>query len=160
MTKPQADTTDREAAGGTGWVTARVGRHGLRTGIETRTHALTADEPTGLGGTDAGPTPYEYLLIALSGCTAMTLRMYADRRGWPLESAEVSLRTSRSHEMDCENCATQEVGVTQIERRVELTGPLDEEQHRRLMQVADRCPVKQTLERGITVVSSRAPLTA
>jgi putative redox protein len=136
------------------WVTAQTGASGFRTSIATRSHAYDADEPVALGGTDAGPTPYEYLLGALAGCTAMTLRMYADRKKWPLERAEVRLRTARSHEVDCEHCETDPVGITRIEREIDLVGPLSEEQRARLMQIADRCPVKQTLERGVRVVNA------
>ena len=133
------------------WVTSRVGPSGFRTEVEARTHALVTDEPVSLGGTDAGPTPYELLLGAIGGCTAITLRMYADRKGWPLEGVVVRLRTARSHERDCEQCETEKVGIGNMEREVELAGPLSEEQRRRLLQIADRCPVKQTLERGIVV---------
>ena len=136
------------------WVTAQAGSGGFRTAITTRSHTFDADEPLALGGTDAGPTPYEYLLGALAGCTAMTLRIYADRKKWPLESAEVRLRTARSHEVDCEHCETDPVGITRIERQIELFGPLTDEQRDRLMQIADRCPVKQTLERGVRVVNA------
>jgi putative redox protein len=139
-------------AGGV-WVTARAGAAGYRTEVRVRSHALVADEPESVGGGDAGPTPYEYLLGALGGCMAMTLRMYADRKGWPLEGAEVRLRTAPSHLRDCEQCEREDVGVTRIERQVELAGPLTEEQRRRLMQIADRCPVKQTLERGLRIAS-------
>ena len=83
----------------------------------------------------------------------MTLRVYADRKKWPLEGATVELRSARSHEKDCENCATEKVGIGTIERRVTLDGPLSDEQKARLLEIADRCPVKQTLERGIHVVA-------
>jgi putative redox protein len=133
------------------WVTARAGSTGFRVDLNARTHAMVADEPRLLGGTDAGPTPYEILLGALGSCTAMTLRMYADRKGWPLEEAVVFLRQGRRHEPDCESCATERVGVERIDRRIELSGPLSDEQRARLMAIADRCPVKQTLERGMTI---------
>ena len=84
----------------------------------------------------------------------MTLRMYADRKKWPLEGVVVQLRTARTHERDCENCEKEKVGVGRIERRVELSGALSDEQRQRLMEIADRCPVKQSLERGIQVVSA------
>jgi uncharacterized OsmC-like protein len=136
------------------WVIARAGPSGFRTELEARTHGLIADEPESLGGTNRGPTPYEYLLSALGGCMAMTLRMYADRKAWPLEGVEVRLRTARSHEKDCEDCEKNEVGITNIERTIELTGTLTGEQRKRLFEIADRCPVKQTLERGIKVVDA------
>lgn len=147
MTVPLAPPTDANQ-----WVRARVGAAGFRVDINARTHHLVADEPRALGGSDAGPTPYELMLAALAGCTAMTVRMYAERKGWPLEEAVVWLRQARAHEPDCEQCATQKVGMGNIERRVDLLGPLSEEQRVRLLEIADRCPVKQTLERGITVV--------
>jgi putative redox protein len=146
MTVPLASPTDANQ-----WVRARIGASGYRVDVNTRKHHFHADEPRPLGGTDAGPTPYELLLASLAGCTAMTLRMYADRKGWPLEAAVIWLRQARSHELDCENCATEPVGMGVIERRVELVGPLSDEQRARLLQIADRCPVKQTLERGIRI---------
>src|SRR4051794_10512174 len=86
------------------WVTCHVGQTGFRTEIIARSHRLTGDEPADVGGADAGPTPYEFLLMALGGCTAMTLRIYADRKGWPLQQATVSVRQARAHEPDCEIC--------------------------------------------------------
>lgn len=136
---------------GGSWVTTRVGRSGFHAEVSARSHALMADEPVSFGGTDTGPTPYEYLLAAIGSCTAMTLRLYADRKSWPLESAEVSLRQSRPHEADCEKCATEEVGISRVERKIHMTGPLTDDQRKRLLEIADRCPVKQTLARGIRV---------
>ena len=133
------------------WITAHVGASGFRTDISAGLHTLVADEPRALGGTGMGPTPYELLLAALSSCMAMTLRMYADRKGWPLESVRVRLRTERAHEKDCEDCAESEVGIPRVARRIELEGPLTDEQRARLHQIADRCPVKQTLAKGILV---------
>jgi putative redox protein len=140
---------DREDGGA--WVTARAGAEGFQTELAARAHLAVADEPTSFGGTDAGPTPYEYLLMAISSCTAMTVRMYASRKGWPLESATVSVRQARSHEPDCEQCATEKVGMARVERRVGLRGPLTDEQRARLLDIANRCPIKQTLERGVQV---------
>jgi putative redox protein len=149
MTEPSS-AVPLETDGGR-WVSTKVGGPGYRADVTARAHNFVIDEPTALGGTDAGPTPYEYLLGALSGCTAMTLRLYANRKGWPLESVEVKMRTSRSHEVDCENCEKTAVGITRIERTVDMQGPLTDEQKQRLLEIADRCPVKQTLERGIKV---------
>ena len=151
MTSTKSETVNHD---GDGWVSAHVGASGFRAEVRARAHVLTADEPANLGGTDAGPTPYELLLGALSSCTAMTLRIYADRKRWPLESAVVQLRAARSHEIDCEHCETEPVGIGRIERRVELAGPLTDEQRTRLLEIADRCPVKQTLERGMKIVSA------
>lgn len=133
-------------------VEVRVGRSGFRAEISARGHALVADEPLTFGGTDEGPTPYDYLTAALGACTAMTIRIYADRRGWPLEGVTVRLMHSRVHEKDCERCDAQVVGIDQISRRIELLGELTDEQRAGLLRVADRCPVGQTLARGIRVV--------
>ncbi|MDB4883631.1 MAG: osmotically inducible protein [Gemmatimonadetes bacterium] len=147
VASPAADTVTDDFE----WITAHVGASGFRTDISAGPHAITADEPVALGGTGLGPTPYELLLAALSGCMAMTLRMYADRKGWPLQSVRVHLRTARAHEKDCEECETEAVGIPHIARRIDLEGPLTDEQRKRLLQMADRCPVKQTLERGLKV---------
>lgn len=151
-------TADDGAAGasvaeGGRWVTTQIGRDRFGTTVEARTHTFQLDEPRDVGGTDTGPTPYEALLSALGACTVITLRMYADRKGWPLESARVRLRTASAHEPDCEVCETDEVGPHDVEREIELAGPLTDEQRERLLLVADRCPVKQTLERGVRVVA-------
>lgn len=135
------------------WVTTRIDRSRFRARVEARAHTFYLDEPADVGGTDAGPTPYEAILGALGSCTAITLRMYADRKRWPLESVEVRMRQSHAHEPDCEACETDDVGPHRVEREIDLEGDLTPEQRERLLLVADRCPVKQTLERGIEVVS-------
>lgn len=140
-----------------GWVHSRIGPTAFRTEVRARNHAFTIDEPRAVGGTDAGATPYEYLLAALGGCTAMTLRMYANRKGWPLEGIEVGLRSARSHASDCVDCDTHDVGISHLERTIALDGPLSDEQRARLLQIADRCPVKQTLERGFRVHTVERP---
>ena len=118
---------------------------GLRTEVEAGGYELVADEPTSLGGTDAGPTPYDYLLAGLGSCTAMTLRIYADRKGWPLESVTVRLSQDRIHATDCEECETEEGRVDRIVREIELVGHLEEVLRCRLMVIAELCPVHRTL---------------
>ena len=145
VVSPTAVTDERE------WISASVGPTGYRAEITAGPHHFFADEPVALGGTGTGPTPYEILLGALGSCMAMTLRMYADRKRWPLHGATIYLRTERAHQQDCEHCDTEEVGLPRIARRIELAGPLSDEQRKRLLQIADRCPVKQTLERGLRV---------
>jgi uncharacterized OsmC-like protein len=142
--EPTADPDDS-------WIVARTAGDAYRTDLEINGYTLIADEPTNVGGTGLGPTPYEFLLAALGSCTAMTLRMYADRKRWPLESVVVRLRDTPPHMKDCENCATSAVGLRTIDRIVELNGPLAPEQRARLLEIADRCPVKQTLSRGIQI---------
>jgi putative redox protein len=134
-------------------VTVRVGPRGYRAEISAGNHTLIADEPATLGGTNEGPTPYDYIAAALGACTAMTIRMYADRRGWPLDDVTVRLVHSRTHQKDCTQCDTRPVGIDQFARSIELSGDLTEEQRAGLIRVADRCPVGQTLERGLRIVS-------
>lgn len=121
--------------------------------ISAGQHRLIADEPRPVGD-DAGPTPYDLLLAALGACTSMTVRMYADRKGWPLEQVRVTLRHSRIHAEDCTHCETTKGWIDHIDKDIELVGELDDIQHQRLLQIAERCPVQQTLTSEIEVVSS------
>ena len=133
-------------------VVVRNAAGGYRTEVAAAGHTLVADEPPSVGGTDAGPSPYDFLLGAIGACTAMTVRMYAGRKGWPLEDVTVRLRQGHDYAQDCADCATQAVAIPRIDREVELSGPLTDEQRERLMYIASRCPVGQTLEKGIHVV--------
>ncbi|HYN22220.1 MAG TPA: alpha/beta fold hydrolase [Thermoanaerobaculia bacterium] len=119
--------------------------------IRARKHRLTADEPLEQGGTDTGPNPYELLLAALGACTSMTLRIYANYKKLPLERVRVTLEHSKIHALDCAACETKEGKLDQIERVIELIGPLTEEQRTRLLEIANRCPVHRTLEAEIHV---------
>ena len=114
-------------------------------------HRLTADEPVSAGGGDAGPDPYDYLLASLGVCTSMTVGLYARRKGFPLENVTVSLRHSRIYAKDCEECETKDGMLDRIEVEVELTGSLSEEQRRKLMEIAAKCPVHRTLTSEINI---------
>ncbi len=137
-------------------VIVRGGESGFVTEIMASGHVLQADEPLSAGGTDTGPNPYDLLLASLGACTSMTLRMFADRRGWPLAGVTVRLWHSRTYDTDCEGCVDKPVGIDQIAREIELAGPLSEEQQEALIQIADRCPIGQTLSRGVRVLPARA----
>ncbi|MHA1154094.1 MAG: bifunctional alpha/beta hydrolase/OsmC family protein, partial [Alphaproteobacteria bacterium] len=104
-------------------------------------HRFTADEPTDHGGDDSGPTPYDLLLWGLGACTAMTLRIYAERKGWPLDRVEVRLRHEKIHARDCADCETREGRIDRIDRRLTLLGPLDAKQREKLLEISDKCPV-------------------
>jgi putative redox protein len=127
------------------------GGGGLRKEIVIGDRTLVADEPTELGGTDEGPTPYELLLGALGACTAMTVTMYARRKGWPLTGVTVELENDRIHASDCEKCETQEGYLDRIHVRIGVDGPLHEEQRARLEEIARKCPVHKTLTSELRV---------
>jgi uncharacterized OsmC-like protein/alpha/beta superfamily hydrolase len=132
-------------------VITRIGKSGLVTDILANSHRLVADEPISSGGSNLGPTPYDYLMAGLGACTAMTLRLYADRKEWPLDSVTVRLSHQKIHAADCETCETQEGRLDQIERHIELAGALDDQQKERLLQIANRCPVHRTLKSEIAI---------
>lgn len=123
--------------------TAHIGRDTYRTEIDVSGHKLVADEPPALGGANAGPAPYDLILAGLGACTAITLRMYADRKGWPLDSVDVGLRTVRDGE------------TLRIERVLTLAG-LDDEQRARLADIAERTPVTLTLKGGLPIHTTLA----
>ncbi len=114
-------------------------------------HVLAADEPVAGGGTDTGPGPYDYLQAALGACTAMTLRLYARQKNWPLQRVRVWLKHDKIHAADCADCETREGKVDRIDRQLVLEGPLSDEQRQRLLQIADRCPVHRTLTSEVSI---------
>ena len=135
-----------------GQVVTRTGAS-YQTEIAAGRHSLVSDEPEDVGGDDAGPTPYDLLLSALGACTGMTLRMYADRKDWPLEDVAVHLTHEKIHAADCEHCETNNGKIDRIEREVEVEGDLSEEQRDRLLEIANKCPVHRTLHSEIDVQS-------
>jgi putative redox protein len=134
-----------------GDVRTETGERGFASYVTAGGHALRADEPVAAGGTDSGPGPYDLLLAALGTCTGMTLRLYADRKGWPLERVEVKLHHDRIHAADCADCETRVGLVDRIEREITLHGPLDGDQRARLLEIADKCPVHRTLTSEIRI---------
>lgn len=125
--------------------------------IETGGHVLAADESLAAGGADSGPDPYALLLAALGACTSITLRMYADRKGWPLTGVTVRLFQEKIYARDCVECETRDDSrIDRIEREIELSGPLSEEQRRRMLEIADRCPVHRTLMNPKQIVTRLA----
>ncbi len=150
-------TPDQEAPLQNGVVeVSETGAGNFANQVRAGRHLLLADEPRRLGGTDTGPTPYDYLLAGLGACTTMTLRMYAQRKKFPLDKVSVRLSHERVHAEDCTDCATGEGQVAEIQRVIRLQGDLSVDQRDRLLEIADRCPVHRTLEHEIKVRSRLA----
>ncbi len=133
-------------------VSVEIGSSGYTSAITAGEHLFQADEPKHAGGADLGPSPYDLLLASLGTCTAMTLRMYADHKKWPLIGVVVRLSHSRQHARDCEDCDGTDGHITRIARTVELLGDeLDDAKRVRLMEIADKCPVHKTLAGEIRI---------
>ncbi|MEO8070588.1 MAG: OsmC family protein [Acidobacteriota bacterium] len=124
---------------------------GLAQQIAAGRHIITADEPVTRGGSDTGPSPYQLLLAALGACTSMTLTMYAERKGWPLERVTVSLGHAKVYADDCAQCESEGSRIDRVEREIELDGDLSDEQRQRLLEIADRCPVHRTLQATVDI---------
>lgn len=133
-------------------VSVDTGRAKYLQDVSIGPHAFQVDEPSGAGGTDAGPSPYELLLAALGSCTSITVQMYAERRHWPLQAVHVRLSHARNHADDCAHCDVKPAKLDQIELEISLTGALSDEQRHRLLDVARHCPVHRTLASGLQVV--------
>lgn len=128
---------------------------GFTTSLRARGFGLLADEPASVGGGQLGPTPYDFLNLALASCTAMTLRMFADRKKWPLEEVHVVVTHDRVHAADCEDCEHTEGHIDVLTRTLEMAGDLDDGQRNELQRIADRCPVHKTLEGQLEVRTNR-----
>jgi uncharacterized OsmC-like protein len=119
-------------------------------------HRMLADEPVAAGGEDTGPGPYDFVLAGLGACTSMTMRMYADRKSLPLERVTVTLKHSKIYAEDCAECETKVGMLDQIDRVIAIEGALDAEQRKKLMEIADKCPVHRTLTSEIHIVTRAA----
>lgn len=121
------------------------------TDIKSGGHGLTADEPTNLGGSNLGPTPYGLLMSALGACTSITLRMYADRKGWDVKEINVYINQEKRHAKDCADCTGHSQKIDYIERFIEVVGGISPEQEQRLLEIAEHCPVHRTLQGQVHV---------
>jgi putative redox protein len=119
-------------------------------------HRLLADEPVAAGGEDSGPGPYDFLLAGLGACTSMTMRLYADRKSLPLDRVTVTLNHGKIHAEDCAECETKAGMIDRIERVIAMDGALDDEQRKKLMEIADKCPVHRTLTSEIQILTTAA----
>jgi len=131
-------------------VVVQLGEQKYTTRVRSGKHAWLADEPKSVGGQDMGPGPYELLLSSLGACTAMTLRMYADRKKWDLREIRVHLSHVKTHADDCADSENKSSKIDHIRRSIEVEGELDDDQRRRLLEIADRCPVHRTISGEIS----------
>ena len=137
-------------------VQVKIGHNGYTTEITVGKHNLLADEPKEVGGNDLGPNPYSLLLSSLGSCTALTIKMYANRKEWKLEEVLVSLSHSKEYAKDCDDCEQSNAKIDFIEREIELIGDLDDTQKARLMDIANKCPVHKTLLGKIEIETTLA----
>ncbi len=126
-------------------------KKGYTTQLKIGNHYMTADEPKQVGGNDFGPSPYEFVSAGLATCTAMTLKMYANRKAWELDNVEVHTNFNKVHAQDCENCESDTAKIDTFERTIKIEGNLSEEQRARLLEIANKCPVHKTLHSKIDV---------
>ena len=121
------------------------------TQIQTGRHMLIGDEPEEVGGEDLGPSPYQLLTSALGACTAMTMRMYADRKGWDINQIRVHLNHEKKHSDDCVDCEKSTSKIDHFERLIEIDSQLEDSQITRLLEIANKCPVHRTLEGEVKI---------
>jgi len=125
--------------------------HRFAQDVHSDSHHWIADEPASVGGSNFGPDPYEHLLASLGTCTAMTMRMYADRKKWPVEHISIELNHARDHGQDCAECDEAHPQIDIINRKISISGPLDDEQRERILAIADKCPVHRTMHNKLIV---------
>ncbi len=135
-----------------GVVVESTGKGGYQQLVSTGSHRFLADEPVSVGGLGSGPGPYDLLLAGLGACTSMTMQMYAERKGWKTGRIRVALHHQKIHAEDCADCETRGGMLDEITREITIPGAeLDEAQHARLMEIADKCPVHRTLHSEIKI---------
>ncbi|MEB2779785.1 alpha/beta fold hydrolase [Algoriphagus sp. C2-6-M1] len=132
-------------------VFVRLSGQKYTTEVMTPNHQLIADEPAEVGGDDMGPNPYDLLMASLGSCTAMTLKMYAERKKWPLEQVSVFLNHESVHMADSTHPEEKSAKVSQFTRIIEIEGELDSEQRKKLLEISNKCPVHRTLQEEIII---------
>lgn len=130
-----------------------LGDKNYETVLSAGRHELISDEPKHSGGDDKGPDPYDYLLMSLGSCTAITLRMYAERKEWPVEDIFVELRYFKEHAEDCIDCDEKSAKIDKIEKELIVKGDLNQEQLDKLLEISHKCPVNKTLNGTIEMSS-------
>lgn len=135
-------------------VIASLSEQGFTTNVKAGRHHFIADEPISFGGNDFGPTPYDLLSAGLATCTSMTIQMYARRKKWPIGTVETHVDHVKTHALDCEGCEKTSAKIDTFNRRISITGKLDESQLAKILQIADKCPVHKTLHDQVRIITS------
>ncbi len=151
--KPEANEAPPEGT----VLVEETGAGKLQVRVQVGQHSFLADEPVAVGGLGSGPNPYDLLAAALGTCKSMTMRLYAERKGWPLQRARVTVRHGKIHAADCADCETREGRVDEFQCEITLEGALDAEQRARIFEIAERCPVHRTLTSEVKIRASLAP---
>lgn len=131
-----------------------LGSENYKTVMTAGNHELISDEPEKVGGKDLGPDPYDYLLMSLGSCSVITMRMYADRKEWPVEDIYIEMRHFKDHSDDCEDCDDPKARIDKVEKEIIIKGDLSDEQIDRLLEISKKCPVHRTLLNDIEIVST------
>ena len=153
---PLSDDADAPRAAPGEVIVAEAGTGKFEQTISAGRHRLRADEPVTAGGADNGPSPYDLLLASLGACTSMTIRMYAAQKQWPLVDLSVRLTHSKVHAEDCADCDTKAGKIDRIERQITIRGDLDAAQRKKLLEIADKCPVHRTLHSEVRIATRLA----
>lgn len=131
-----------------------LGKQNYKTVMTAGRHELIADEPDSMGGEDLGPDPYDYLLMSLGSCTVITMRMYAERKKWPVEDIFIELQHYKDHAEDCEDCDEKSAKIDKIDKEIIVKGDLTQEQLDRLLEISHKCPVNRTLKGKVEMKAS------
>lgn len=145
-----AETSDA-SVGDADETVAHTASGGFLTTLSVAGHDMLADEPVSYGGTNLGPSPYDYLSAALASCTTMTLRMYAEHKKLDFDSATVRVRHNKVHAKDCADCETTSGKIDEFERVVSVEGEMSDDEKTRMLEIADRCPVHKTLHSEVKI---------
>lgn len=148
------EAEDAGAATEPGVLVEETGQGLFQQRIRIGRHVIMADEPQSMGGRDSGPAPYDLLAAALGACKAMTMRLYANRKSWPLAKTQVHVVHDRIHAQDCADCETKDGHIDEFRVAITLEGPLSDDQRARILEIADKCPVHRTLEGEVRVRTS------
>lgn len=146
-----AGERESELGGAADTVVAKTHAGGFRTELSVAGYPMLADEPASYGGTELGPTPYDYLSAALASCTSMTLRMYAEHKKLDFDAATVSVRHGKVHAKDCVDCETESGKIDEFRREIAIEGGMSDAERARMLEIADRCPVHKTLHAEVKI---------